>query len=71
MDKYEEYGIVDNYLEGSIKIAEPLKYAGSWNIGDTGNEMGYIRIMLKKKPIWFHRIMMKLLLGIWWVDNKN
>jgi len=45
-------------------LFEQPKYAGGWEIG--GNYG--LRIMIVKKPNWFHRYMMKLLLGIKWIN---
>jgi hypothetical protein len=42
------------------------KYAGCYRIGPP---TGYTSFSLDKKPNWFHRMFMKLLLGWEWVDN--
>lgn len=38
-------------------------YVGYWNIDDS------LFLYKEKKPNWFHRTMMKLCLGIKWVDT--
>jgi hypothetical protein len=55
-----------NYLyKGSIDLMP--KYVGCYQLG---GEFG-LRIMIKKKPNWFHRTMMKLCLGWEWIDTSN
>lgn len=39
-------------------------YVGGWNIGGNSG----LRFCVTTKPNWFHRFMMKLLLGIEWFD---
>jgi len=51
----EEYG----------KIKFPPPYVGYYIINN-----GTIKLGVRKKPIWIHRVMIKLLLGIGY-ENKN
>ena len=47
-----------------VKFYEPPKYAGGYRFG------GHIRVQFNvtTKPCWFHRKMVKLVLGWEWVD---
>lgn len=49
---------------GDYRISEPLKYVGFLKLGD-------IQISTTIRPKWFHKVMMKLLLGIWWIENEK
>jgi hypothetical protein len=53
----------DNTLRGS-DLGTPPKFVGEYQIGDYGG----LLIRFKKKPIWLHRFMTKLLLGFVWKD---
>lgn len=44
-------------------LVRPPEYAGRWVCGD-------IKVSVMKKPRWFHRKMMLLVLGIDWEDIK-
>lgn len=41
------------------------KPAGAYRLGSDGS---YFQVNLQKKPIWLHRVMMRLCLGWEWVD---
>lgn len=56
--------VTTNYLYKGIELP---KYVGGYQFG---GEFG-LRIMFHKKPIWFHRKMMKLCLGWEWIDTTN
>lgn len=53
-----------NYLYRGIELP---KHVGGYQLG---GQYG-LRIMFQKKPNWLHRKMMKLCLGIEWIDNTN
>lgn len=46
-------------------LASPLKYAGMWVLPCKS-----VKLSVIKKPRWFHRKMMLLVLGIDWEDIK-
>ena len=43
------------------------KYVGGYRIG---GPIG-LQINFEKKPIWLHRVMMRVLLGWEWIDGEN
>jgi hypothetical protein len=55
-----------NYVYQGNGIQLP-KYVGGYQLGGAFG----LRLMFLKKPIWLHRKMMKLCLGIEWIDNTN
>jgi hypothetical protein len=46
------------------KFYEPPRAVGGYRFGGHGNP----QLNLRKKPCWFHRTMVKLVLGLEWVD---
>jgi len=55
---------IPNYKFESVGF---LKYVGGYRIGGpTG-----LQINFHRKPIWLHRVMMKLCLGWEWIDAKE
>lgn len=55
-----------NYLYHGSSMSMP-KYVGAYQLG---GKFG-LRIMFQEKPNWLHRTMMKLCLGIVWIDTTN
>ena len=55
---------IPNYKFESVGLP---KYVGGYRIGGpTG-----LQINFQRKPIWLHRVMMRLLLGWEWIDGEN
>lgn len=52
---------------GKLELFAP-KYAGGYRIG--GNSY-YTQFNLTRKPIWLHRVMVRLLLGWEWIDAED
>lgn len=52
--------------ENQMKIFEPVKYAGCYEIG--GNYG--LRIFLKEKSFWLHRKMAEWFFGFVWLDEE-
>lgn len=52
----------------TITIVGYIKHAGSYRMG--GNGPGCFCIGLRSKPCWFHRLMVRVLLGWVWEDAK-
>ena len=52
-------------------ITKPPKWVGAWNTGEKNLKTGkgYIQIKVTKEPKWLHKVMMKLLLGIWYTKG--
>jgi hypothetical protein len=54
----------NTYASEEIRFYEPPKYVGGYRLGgDTTTQFN-----VTKKPFWFHRTMVKLVLGWEWVD---
>ena len=47
------------------QMSPPPVYTGGYRIGGPGQ---YFQVQLTKKPMWFHRKMMKWCFGWEWVD---
>jgi hypothetical protein len=59
----------DFYFAKEVQIAEFPKYVGGYRIG--GNGAYYTQFNLTRKPIWLHRVMVRLLLGWEWIDGEK
>jgi hypothetical protein len=55
---------MNNYTSGYVKIAQPPQPVGRYCVDD------YFNIMVMKKPSWFHRKTVELILGWKWKDLK-
>ena len=53
-------------MTNQYSLITTIKYVGGYQLGGVGG----LRINFKTKPLWFHRMMMKLCLGWTWVDTK-
>jgi hypothetical protein len=50
-------------------IPEPIP--AGWYIFGNVYIYGTLQIALAYKPNWFHRLCMRVFLGIYWIDNKQ
>ena len=51
----------------TFKSITPPKYVGGYRMGKHTSD--YIQFNMYHKPIWFHRQMMRIFFGWYWIDN--
>lgn len=64
-------GLTENSTSTHDLVLKEHKVVGGYDMTGNGGGPWSVMLMMKKKPMWFHRLCTRFFLGWVWVDKKD